>query len=1062
MNFSTYKKLDIIFGWLAFIVAAVVYLMTIEPTVSFWDCGEFISSSYKLEVGHPPGAPFFMILARFFSLFASGPEQVALMVNSVSAIMSALTIAFLYWTIAYFARRMIVKENTITTGNAVAIIAASFVGAMAYTFSDTFWFSAVEGEVYATSSLFTALVFWAILKWNNNIDSPHSLRWVILIALLVGLSIGVHLLNLLAIPAMVFVYYFSKYKPKFLGIVISLLISLFIIASIMWGIIPGVAIVASKFELLYVNGFGLPYNSGVLVWAIITVICLGLSIYFTQMNYRQIWAFIFSALGLILVGVPFMSGSIFISIVLVLAIGAGVFLIAKKKPAFLNLIMTSVTMIIVGYSVFAMIVIRSSANPPMDQNNPENVFNLLYYLNREQYGDRPLFYGEYYYAEPERDSDGQPVYKEGNPVYAQHNGRYDIVDYKPIPVYQGEDCTVFPRMYSSSDDHIGAYESWGGLREGQKPEFANNLKFFFNYQVGWMYIRYFMWNFAGRQNDIQGHGNVIHGNWKSGIDFLDTPRLGDQNKLPDYLKNNKANNSYYLLPLLLGIMGLIVQFSKNKKDGWIVTFLFILTGLAIVVYLNQTPYQPRERDYAYAGSFYAFSIWIGLGVIFLYDLLKRFLPAIAGAALAFLVCAPVPALMAKENWDDHDRSNRFIAHDFAANYLNSCEKNAILFTYGDNDTFPIWYAQEVEGIRTDIKVCCLPYFASDWYIDQMKMASYESGPMPLRMTRDLYEPGTRDIVYSEKVIFGVQEKNDYISLDSLLNYISNKKTGVLENDGKEYYLYHKNKIFMRVDSAKVVENGQMKPPYDTLFDPIIKWDLKRSYLFKNELLTLDLLNANNWDRPIYFTSIGSTNTLNLDEYFMLEGFAYRLCPYNTGNKSGLIDSELMYNRLMNVMKWGNMNDPNIYIDYTIERTTKILRIRKTFSRLAIQLFREGKPDKAADVMKKCKTIMPYNIYTMTYFDIDFAEAYYTIGDTVSGDEAILEVTKVASQELDFYFSLEDDLFQRMEMEVQMSLETMRRAAAVMMRNNREALFEQLGSKTQNYFKMYEDRGGAVQ
>ncbi len=1050
MNFSVFKKLDIIFGWVVFLVAAVVYMLTLEPTLSFWDCGEFISSSYRLEVGHPPGAPLFMILARFFSLFASGPDQVAYMVNTVSAMASALTIAFLYWTIAYFARRMIIKDNEYTWGKTIAVIAASAIGALAYTFSDTFWFSAVEGEVYATSSLFTAMVFWAILKWNNNAGSNSSFRWVILIALLVGLSIGVHLLNLLAIPAMVFVYYFSKYKIKFTGILAATGISLFVIAAIMWGIIPGVAKVASGFEIVFINYLGMPFNSGVIIWAILTLVTLFGSIYFTQFKFNQILAFISATLALILIGVPFMADNILLIILLIGGLGVLVFFLAKKKAAVLNLIMICATMIIVGYSTFALIMIRSNANPPMDQNNPDNVFNLLYYLNREQYGDRPLFYGQYYYAEP---TDTE----EGNPVYAKHGDKYEVVDHKPVYVYDDADCTVFPRMHSSSPEHTEWYESWGGLREGQKPKFSNNLRFMFTYQIGWMYMRYFMWNFAGRQNDIQGHGNLIHGNWKSGISFIDTPRLGDQSKLPDYLKNNKANNKYYLLPLILGLLGLVIHFSRNNKDAWIVTLLFILTGLAIVVYLNQSPYQPRERDYAYAGSFYAFSIWIGLGVLFLYEIFRRFLPSVVGAALALVLCAPVPYIMASENWDDHDRSNRYIARDFAFNYLNSCEPNAILFTYGDNDTFPIWYAQEVEGIRTDIKVCCLPYFASDWYIDQMKMASYKSAPMPLTLQRESYEPGARDIVYYYSGSQG--EESGYISVDSLMNWVANDKLSIVHNRGQKFYVYPKNKVFMRVDSAGVISKGIVKPKYAHLVEPIIKWDLGKQYMLKNELMTLDMLGANNWERPVYFTSIGSTNTLNLDEYFMLEGFAYRLVPYKTGTTSGLIDTDVMYDRLMNKMKWGNMNDPKINIDHTIERTTKILRIRKTFARLAIALNEEGKKDQANEVMARCRTIMPYNLYPMGYFDIDFAEAYYSIGDSASGDEALRAIAEISIQELNFFFTLSDEQFEKVNIEAQMALATMSRTINVAGRRQREALYNELLQKFELYNKSYESVSG---
>ncbi|HXK82096.1 MAG TPA: DUF2723 domain-containing protein [Bacteroidales bacterium] len=1053
MTKKLFTRLDYIFGWVAFLVAAVVYMLTLEPTVSFWDCGEFISSSYKLEVGHPPGAPLFMLVARFFSLFAADASQVAFMVNAMSAIASAFTIAFLYWTIAYFARRMLIKNDEYHLNNTIAVISASLIGALAYTFSDTFWFSAVEGEVYATSSFFTAIVFWAMLKWNDVFDTKYAIRWIMLIALLIGLSIGVHLLNLLAIPAMVFIYYFRTYKkPTPLGIVIALSASLGIVAALMWGIIPGVAKVAAKFELLFINTMGMPYNTGVFVWVTFVILSLLGSIYFSQFNYKKYAAGIFSVLSVVLLGVPFMSESAFLAVILILALGFGIIYLAINNRKILNTIMIALTLVAIGYSCFALIIIRSNANPPMDQNNPDNVFSLLYYINREQYGDRPLFYGQYYYAEP-------TGYDQGNPVYVKKNGKYEIVDYKPIPTYRDSECTFFPRMFSNKQDpsqnHVEVYKTWGGIKGSAKPRFKHNLKFFMSYQINWMYWRYFMWNFAGRQNDIQGHGNIIHGNWKSGISFIDTPRLGDQDKLPDYLKNNKANNSYYMLPLLLGIIGIFAQIRKHHKDFWVVTLLFFLTGLAIVVYLNQTPYQPRERDYAYAGSFYAFSIWIGIGVLGIYQIFKQFTSGKLASVLALLLCLPVPLLMASENWDDHNRSNRYIAHDFAYNYLNSCEPNAILFTYGDNDTFPIWYAQEVEGIRTDVKVCCLPYFASDWYIDQMKMASYESGPMPLSLDREVYEPGARDIVYYYPPS---GEERGYISVDSLMRFVENKNNSRFRTEDSYFYIYPHNKLFMRADSAKLVDNGHVKLKDADKIEPIIKFDLNRSHLFKNELLTLDMLATNQWERPVYFTSIGSSNTLNLDEYFQLEGFAYRLMPFNTGVTSGRIDSDLLYDRLMNTFKWGNMNDPDIYIDYTTERTTKILKIRRNFSRLAIVLARENKKDKAIEVMERAEEIMPFDIFVPGYFDVDFSDGWYAAGDSIKGDQVLYEIAKVTQQELDFYFSLPEKLFYtKADMETQMAIETLRRTISHAIRKDREQVYIDLEAEFTKYMEMYESK-----
>jgi len=1048
MTEKLFKRLDYGFGWLAFLVAAVVYMMTLEPTVSFWDCGEFISSSYKLQVGHPPGAPFFMIIARFFAMFASGPEQVALMVNAFSGIVSAFTILFLYWSIAYFAKRMIAPDGKYNIGNTIAIIGASMLGAMAYTFSDTFWFSAVEGEVYAFSSFFTAIVFWAILKWSDCTDEKYESRWILLISLLVGMSIGVHLLNLLTIPAIAFVYYYKKFKPNTVGFIATTGISLVIVAMIMWGIIPGVAVVASKLELFFVNSLGMPYNSGLFVWAVLCFGFLALSIYFSHYKTNKVLNIIFPTVALMLIGAPFMSDSIFLNILIFAGFIVGIYFLAKKKREILNLVMISFTMIMIGYSSYALIVIRSNANPPMDQNNPDDVFNLLYYLNREQYGDRPLMYGQYFTAEVEE-------YEKTTPVYVKRNKVYEIASYKPKTIYTSDDCTIFPRMYSPSPEHVEVYKDFGGFKASQtEPKFSNNIKFFVSYQLNFMYWRYFMWNFSGRQNDIQGSGSVIHGNWISGISSLDNKRLGDQDKLPDYLKNNKANNRYYMLPLLLGLIGLGYQLFKHLKDWWIVSLLFLLTGIAIVVYLNQTPNQPRERDYAYAGSFYAFAIWIGLSVIAIYDLLKKFSPGIIAGSVATLICAPVPYIMASENWDDHDRSNRYIARDFAYNYLISCAPNAILFTYGDNDTFPIWYAQEVEGVRPDVKVCCLPYFASDWYVDQMKHASYDAAPMPLTYDRAEYEPSVRDVLYY--VPHDRTEEKGYISIDSLLNYIADDEASSFPYEGEQTYSYHRNKLYMKVDSAAVIANGTVKPEDAAKIETIIKFDLNRSYLVKNEMMTLDLLRTNNWERPIYFTSIGSSNTLGLNDYFQNEGFSYRLVPIKS-NARGRIDVEIMYDNLMNKYKWGNMNDPNIVIDHTINRTTRIVKIRDNFRDLAIMLVAEGDTVRAKAVIKRCDEIMPIAIFTPGLFDIDYVNAYYAVGEMEKGDNYLREIVKVSTQELDFFYSLDREKRLRCDYDIQMAMETYRRVLSLAMNREREKLFEELEPKFNVYMQKYESR-----
>src|SRR6056297_1211187 len=705
---SQYKRLNIYVGWLTFAIAAVVYLLTIEPTASFWDCGEFITTSYKMEVGHPPGAPVFMIFGRFFTLFTD-PGNAAMMVNIMSALASAFTILFLFWTITHLAKKMIANGEHLTRGNAVSVLAAGVVGSLAYTFSDTFWFSAVEGEVYAFSSMLTAIVFWAILKWENVADTPHANRWLILIAYVMGLSIGVHLLNLLAIPAIVFVYYFRKYKLSPRGIIYSLLISVAILGAFMYVVIPGIVSVGSWFERMFVNGFSLAYHSGLVTYTILLFAAIAWGLYYTS----------------------------------------------KKKKIILNTIILFITVIVIGYSSFAMIVIRSIANPPMDENNPETVFNLLHYINREQYGSRPLFKGQYYNA---------PIVDSETPyTYRQKNGKY-IKSYSLNDVYEYDErfTTLFPRMYSPDPSHVEEYKKWADIKgkkepitnyQGEQeirhvPTFGENLKFFFRYQLGHMYWRYFMWNFSGRQNDTQGHGELLNGNWISGINFIDNKHIGPQDNLPDSIKNHKARNTYFMLPLLLGLFGFFFHLKRHSNDFMVVLLLFILTGIAIVVYLNQYPMQPRERDYAYAGSFYAFSIWIGIGVAGLIEYAgKKLDHAAVPVVIAVASLVAVPGLMAMENWDDHDRSDRYTARAFARNYLNSVDENAIIFTNGDNDTFPLWYVQEVEGFRTDVRVVNLSYLTADWYIEQMMFQFYESDPLPLSMSLDDYRQGTRDYVY---------------------------------------------------------------------------------------------------------------------------------------------------------------------------------------------------------------------------------------------------------------------------------------------------------------------------
>jgi len=980
-----------------------------EPTTSFWDCGEFIASANKLEVGHPPGAPFFMMLARLFAMLAGDHvDQIAKMVNSMSALSSAATILFLFWSITHIARKFFAGSAE-SLKDTVVVIASGLVGALAYTFSDTFWFSAVEGEVYALSSLFTAVVFWAILKWENAADEPHNEKWIVLMAYLMGLSIGVHLLNLLAIPAIAFVYYFRKYKPTRNGVLATIVISGLALAFILWGIIQGSFKVASKIELFVVNTMGMPFNSGLIIYGVLLGAALIAGLYLTHKENKVIPTTIIGTLAAILMGIPFLADSFIIAIVIIAAIAAGIYFASSNMRAIVNLTLLVGTVIIIGYSSYITIVVRSLANTPLDENNPENVFALLSYLNREQYGDRPLGYGPTYNAP----LDTQNPYSEGKKSYVQQGDKYVVSNVGFDQNYDSRFMMFFPRMYSNNANHISAYKEWGKVtgkrirvnnEELIKPTFVENLRFFFTYQVNFMYWRYFMWNFAGRQNDEQGHGDLMNGNWISGIDFIDSIRLGDQSLIPDYAKNSPSRNVYFFLPFLLGIAGAVYSFKHRFQDFTTVGLLFFLTGFAIVLYLNQTPYQPRERDYAYAGSFYAFAIWIGLGTVALYRWSSKYLNANVAASVAVLVSLPVPALMASENWADHDRSGRYTARDFAYNYLITCKPNSIIFTNGDNDTFPLWYAQEVEGIRTDVRVVCLPLLSTDWYGDQIKRRAYGSAPIPIKMASEKYVQGTRDYL-------PVQEKmNKPVSLSQVMEFVAddNRNTKVqLSNNNLMDYIPARN-VFITVDSAKAVANGAVKPSEASKLPKQIDWKISPSYVLKNEMFILDILSDYDWSRPIYYTSANIREMMGLDKYYVNEGFAYRFTPINQSSGNAM-DTDVMYDNLMNRYRYGRMNEDDVYMCTHNLRTLKVIGLRDMFSQLAVALAQEGKKDSAVAVLDRAMELMPVKKVPYDYFMHGIAQAYYIAGAKDKADQIVSDYTKVCLQELRFFSSLPANL-----------------------------------------------------
>ena len=1114
-----FRLVDNTLGWLAFLVAAVVYCSTIEPTASFWDCPEFITTGYKLEIGHPPGAPFFMLTANLFSHFASDATQVARMVNMMSALLSATCILFLFWTITHLTRRLLIDSwSELTLPKLITIEAAGMVGALIYTFSDTFWFSAVEGEVYAYSSAFTAVVFWLILKWEDQADEPHSDRWLVLIMYMTGLSIGVHLLNLLCVHAIVLVYYYRRFPDANLkGSLIALGVSIVILAAVLYGVVPGIITVGGWFELFFVNTLGMPFNTGEIIYIILLVACVIWAVYETQTEKHSLTiqnlAFLLSV-GML--GVPFYGwgwSAFFIGIVVLAALWFLLRYTVNKQPLITtrmkNTMLLCMLMLMIGYSSYALIVIRSSANPPMDQNSPEDIFTLGDYLGREQYGQRPLLYGQAYTSQVALEQEGnycKPVMSKGKPVYqrkekasADEKDSYFVVRTKDE--YKYAQNMLFPRMYDAG--HAQAYESWMGGVDGTEvpydrcgeqmtvkvPTQLENLRFFLSYQCNFMYWRYFMWNFAGRQNDLQGNGELEHGNWITGFSWFDDARLGDQSMLPTELKENKGHNVFYCMPLLLGLLGLFWQawYTRKRKavvngqeklveapigiqQFWVVFFLFFMTGLAIVIYLNQTPVQPRERDYAYAGSFYAFAIWCGMGVAAITDWLNRKLKkeTTVLAAIVGLICLAVPVQMASQTWDDHDRSDRYCCRDFGQNYLMTLQEtgNPIIFTNGDNDTFPLWYNQDTEGFRTDARVCNLSYLQTDWYIDQMRRPAFKSPSVPITWSRLEYCAGTNEYVQIDpslkEEVAKLYETNpeearknfgeEPFELKNILKYW-------VRSTNKDLHVIPTDTVYMTIDKEAVRKSGMMMAS-DTIPDRMVISLKGKSALYKGDLMMLEMIAQCNWTRPIYVaTTVGAENYMNLGDNFIQEGLANRISPFTT-NAPGAknFDTEKTYNNVMNKFKFGGVNKPGIYLDETVTRMC--YTHRRLMSLLAMNLIQEGKDQQAKAVLDKAEQMLPsYNVpHDYQSGSMELARAYALIGQTKQAQQIINALWQKSVEYMRFYNALDSDHFASCQQDCLLHLYILNQVM-----NLEQAVDSQKGKamekELQAIAKQYESKGG---
>ncbi len=1022
MNLS-FKQVNSLMGWVTFLIALFTYVSTLEPTVSFWDCGEYIATSVKLQVGHPPGAPVFQLVANVLSQLAFGDvSRQAFYVNMVSGLSSAFTIPFLFWTITMLGRKLFATVD-ISKGQEIILIGSGLVGALAFTFSDSFWFSAVEGEVYAMSSCFTAIAFWAVLKWESVVDSDeYANRWLLLIAYLTGLSVGIHILVFLTIPSVVMIYFYKKFpEVNWKKWVLANAASIGILALVFAVIIPFVLSLFGWLEITAVNSLSMPKNSG----SFIAVLLLGGFIYF---GIR--WA-------------------------------------KRNNRPLISQGIHALVFLLIGYSSFIVLAVRSNANTPIDENNPEDAMALLSYYNRDQYGDWPILFGQSFNSQ----LDSKKPYTDGPPAYAfsKESGEYEITNNGKAskPNYSKNDISFFPRMWSDQANHVENYQKLMGVKKTDKLEFKDHFRFFMDYQVGQMWFRYFMWNFSGRQNDDQNRYELTKGNWITGISFIDKMRLGPQDNLPAHFLSNPSRNVYFGLPLILGLAGLYFQAKRDKRNAWVVSLLFLFTGLAIVVYTNHKPFEPRERDYAFVGSFYVFAIWIGIGVIAIYEWLGKYRSSISASIITVIALA-IPSLMAAQNWDDHDRSDRYTAREIAKMYLNSCEPNAILFTNGDNDTFPLWYVQEVEGYRTDVRIVNLSLLNTDWYIDMMKRKFYDGDAVPFTLEKKDYVQGTRDVLYYQDLkISGRWYAQDFI------DYALRNDDGVFftafpnTQSPKKLQFFPMKKFRIPVDKSAVISNGVVLDSSKIV--DFIDWNWNSNVISKRDLMLIDLISNNNWSRPIYFsTTVGSSASsfFWLQKYFRLEGLAYRFVPVVTegsGNQFdfGSVNADkmlsVMYNPEGNESKFnfGNMEKPDVFLDETVRRSSFNLRIN--YGRLASELSSLGRTDEALKVLDFAMEKMPVNKLGYDYFFLNLIEGYYQAGAKERAMNYVQDFSNAMEEELRYYAQFKGSDKRAIQNEIQTDLQFMQMLARMLMQyeyNNEPLTQEEY--KNVELIRLYEE------